>query len=53
VADEPARSVVESGRWEYLGIFAETFGYTPKQIDELTIKEFNYLIRYLQKTGRA
>ena len=47
------RSVLESGRWEYLGIFAETFGYTPKQIDELTVKEFNYLIKYLQQTKRA
>jgi hypothetical protein len=29
------------------------FGYTPRQVDELTVAEFNSLVRYLMKRREA
>ena len=39
-------------RHKYLGAFAEIFGYTPAQIEELSTPDFDALMNYLHESGK-
>lgn len=37
----------EDTRWRYLGVFAQELHFTPRDVEALTVEEFDYFVSYV------